>query len=138
MRHEFVTQPAQTCSRLAAWLLAVCLTFLPCGDATAQSPGSQPPSSPRTGLIFVSAEKSNAVFVLDPKTLAVKHTIKTSKRPRDMHFSADRKRLYVACGDADVVDVIDVIDVAKLAVVSRIKTGKSPELFAIDETRRRL
>lgn len=89
----------------------------------------------KSGLLFVSAEKSNAVFVLDPRTCKVAHTVKIAKRPHDRHFSAYRKRLYVACGDANVIDVIDT---AMLQVVSQIKTGDNPELFAIDEKRRRV
>ncbi|MGB3024407.1 PQQ-dependent catabolism-associated beta-propeller protein, partial [Paradevosia shaoguanensis] len=53
--------------------------------------------------------------------------IKTSRRPRDMHFNADRTLLYVACGDDDAIDVIDV---EKLEVVDSIPTGPSPVLFA--------
>ena len=43
-----------------------------------------------TGLIFVSNEKTNNLIVIDPKTYKVVKDIKTSRRPRDMHFSADR------------------------------------------------
>ena len=89
-----------------------------------------PAAAKNTGLIFVSNEKSNNVVVLDPKTYKVVKEIKTSKRPRDMHFSADRTRLYVACGDDDVIDIVDV---AKLDVIGRLKTGPSPETFAIDD-----
>ncbi len=45
-----------------------------------------------------------------------------------------RTKLYVACGDDDVIEIIDV---AKLEVVARLNTGTSPETFAIDENRRR-
>ena len=88
-----------------------------------------------TGLIFVSNEKTNNLIVLDPKTYKVVKDIKTSRRPRDMHFSADRSKLYVACGDDDVIDIIDV---AKLEVIGKLATGPSPETFAIDEKRRRI
>ena len=43
-----------------------------------------------TGLIFVSNEKTNNLIVLDPKTYKVVKDIKTSRRPRDMHFNGDR------------------------------------------------
>ena len=52
-----------------------------------------------------------------------------------MHFSADHTKLYVACGDDDVIDIIDV---AKLEVVGKLTTGSSPETFGIDEKRRRI
>ncbi|MDB5537834.1 MAG: beta-propellerrepeat-containing protein [Devosia sp.] len=79
-----------------------------------------------TGLIFVSTEKGNEVVVLDQNHNIVKR-IETSRRPRDMHFNADKTLLYVACGDDDVIDVIDV---ATLEVVDHIPTGPSPEVFA--------
>src|SRR5499433_792585 len=88
-----------------------------------------------TGLIFVSNEKTNNLIVIDPKTYQVVKDIKVSRRPRDMHFSADRTKLYVACGDDDVIDIVDV---AKLEVIGRIPTGPSPETFSIDENRRRI
>ena len=99
--------------------------------------GSRPIASyaKDTGLIFVSNEKTNNLIVLDPKTYKVVKDIKTSRRPRDMHFSADRSKLYVACGDDDVIDIIDV---AKLEVIGKLSTGPSPETFAIDEQRRRI
>ena len=67
-----------------------------------------PAAAKDTGLIFVSNEKSNNIIVLDPKTNEVVKDMKTSRRPRDMHFSADRTKLYVACGDDDVIEIIDV------------------------------
>src|SRR5262249_53404092 len=93
-----------------------------------------PAAAKDTGLVFVSNEKSNNVIVLDPKTYKVVKDLKVSRRPRDMHFSADRTKLYVACGDDDVIDIVDV---ARLEVIGRIPTGPSPETFAIDEQRRR-
>src|SRR5258708_9919681 len=88
-----------------------------------------------TGLIFVSNEKTNNLIVIDPKTYQVVKDIKVSRRPRDMHFNADHTKLYVACGDDDVIDIIDV---AKLEVVGKLATGPSPESFALDEKRRRI
>src|SRR5258706_945486 len=88
-----------------------------------------------TGLIFVSNEKSSNIVVIDPKTYRIVKDIKTSRRPRDMHFDAAHEKLYVACGDDDVIEIIDV---AKLAVVGKLATGTSPETFAIDETKRRI
>ncbi|MAL99830.1 MAG: hypothetical protein CL583_15425 [Alteromonadaceae bacterium] len=82
-----------------------------------------------TGYVFVSHERSHTVAVLDPsKGHEVIRTIDTCNRPRDMHFDESHERLYVACGDDDVIEVIDV---AKLEVIDRIETGRSPEVFAI-------
>ena len=67
-----------------------------------------PAEAKDTGLIFVSNEKSNNIIVIDPKTYKIVKDIEVSRRPRDMHFNADHTKLYVACGDDDVIDVLDV------------------------------
>ena len=46
-----------------------------------------------TGLVFVSNEKTNNIIVIDPKTNKVVKDLRTSRRPRDMHFSADHAKL---------------------------------------------
>jgi len=80
-----------------------------------------------TGYVFVSHEKTNNVAVIDPKQdYKIIKWIPTSHRPRDMKFRDNRRLLYVACGDDDVIDVIDV---AILSVVDHIPTGSSPEMF---------
>ncbi len=91
-----------------------------------------PAQAKDTGLIFVSLERGNEVVVLNPDMTEHKR-IETSRRPRDMHFDAAHEKLYVACGDDDVIDVIDV---ATLEVVDSIPTGPSPEIFVFspDET----
>ena len=114
---------------VAARILALSLALVVPALAAGQSHAKD------TGLIFVSNEKTNNLIVLDPKTYQVVKDIKVSRRPRDMHFSADRSKLYVACGDDDVIDIIDV---AKLEVVGKLATGPSPETFALDEKRRRI
>jgi PQQ-dependent catabolism-associated beta-propeller protein len=99
------------------------------------APGASPIWAKETGLIFVSNEKTNNVIAIDPATYKVVQEIKVARRPRDMHFSADHSKLYVACGDDDVIDILDV---AKLQVTGTLKTGPSPEAFGIDEQRGRL
>src|SRR3954469_19502729 len=98
--------------RILAFSLALVVPALAPGQSHAKD----------TGLIFVSNEKSNNLIVLDPKTYQVVKEIRTSRRPRDMHFSADRTRLYVACGDDDVIDILDV---AKLQIIGKLATGPS-------------
>jgi YVTN family beta-propeller protein len=89
-----------------------------------------------TGLVFVSNERTNnLIIIIDSKTNKIVKDLKVSRRPRDMHFNADHSKLYVACGDDDVIDIIDV---AKLEVVGKLTTGSSPETFGIDEKRRRI
>jgi PQQ-dependent catabolism-associated beta-propeller protein len=94
-----------------------------------------PAAAKDTGLVFDSNEKTNNIVVIDPATFKIVKDIKTCRRPRDLHFSADHAKLYVACGDDDLIQILDVV---KLAVVGKIKTGPSPEAFGIDEKRGRL
>ena len=94
-----------------------------------------PAAAKDTGLIFVSNEKTNNIIVIDPKTYKVVNDIKVARRPRDMHFNADHTKLYIACGDDDVIDILDV---AKQQVIGRLKTGPSPEAFGMDEKRSRI
>src|SRR5215471_17371361 len=101
--------------RLIATLLLCVLAFAPAGAKD-------------TGLIYVSNEKSNNIVVVDPKTGNVVKDIPVSRRPRDMHFNADHSKLYIACGDDDVIDVLDV---ATSKVVDKLVTGSSPETFAV-------
>jgi PQQ-dependent catabolism-associated beta-propeller protein len=89
-----------------------------------------------TGYVFVSNEKTNNLAVLDPKQdYRIIEWIPTSHRPRDMNFGDDRRLLYVACGDDDVIDVIDV---AALKVIDHIPTGPSPEMFAFSRDQKTL
>src|ERR1700744_3466558 len=96
---------------------------------------SVPAEAKDTGLIYVSNEKSNNIIVIDPKTYKIVNDIHVSGRPRDMHFNADHTKLYIACGDDDVIDVLDV---ATGKVVDKLATGPSPETFAMDEARHRI
>lgn len=90
---------------------------------------ARPARAAATGLVFVSHEKTHDIWALKPGTLEVVKKIKTSRRPRDIHFNKSRTLLYAACGDDDVIDIIDV---AKLAVVDQIPTSPSPEAFRLN------
>jgi PQQ-dependent catabolism-associated beta-propeller protein len=108
-----------TARSLTRRLLVLIVALALSGAATAKD----------TGYVFVSNEKTNNLAVLDPKQdYKLIHWIPTSHRPRDMKFGDDRRLLYVACGDDDVIDVIDV---AELKVIDHIPTGPSPEMFAV-------
>src|SRR5215471_15585185 len=87
------------------------------------------------GLLFVSSERTDSLVIVDPETKRIVKYLKTSRRPRDMHFNADHTYLYVACADDDAIDVIDV---AKLKVVGRLHTASKPRAFAISEKQRRI
>lgn len=104
-------------------LMALAMAILLLSLAPVQAAG--------TGMIFVSTEKGNEVVVLDQGLNVVKR-IATSRRPRDMHFNADKTLLYVACGDDDAIDAIDV---ATLEVIDSIPTGPSPEVFRFPPAR---
>ncbi|WP_416898794.1 MAG: beta-propeller fold lactonase family protein [Minwuia sp.] len=88
-----------------------------------------------TGLIFVSSEKDNAVYVLDGKTYAPVKTIPTAARPRHLQFDPERNRIFVACGRGNAIDIIDV---AKLELVDRIANVEDPELFDFSKDGRTL
>ena len=89
-----------------------------------------------TGYVFVSHEKTNNIAVIDPKQdYKIIRWIPTSHRPRDMKFGDNRRLLYVACGDDDVIDVIDV---AALKVADHIPTGRSPEMFELSRDEKTL
>src|SRR5215467_3731015 len=87
-----------------------------------------------TGLLFVTSERTDSLVIVDPETKRIVKYLKTSRRPRDMHFNADHTYLYVACADDDAIDVIDV---AKLEVVGRV-IAPSPRAFGISEKQRRI
>ena len=83
---------------------------------------NSPAAAKDTGLIFVSNEKTNNIVVIDPASYKIVKEIKTARRPRDLHFNADHSKLYVACGDDDVIDIVDV---AKLEVVGSSRPGQA-------------
>lgn len=88
-----------------------------------------------TGLIFVSSEKDNVVYVLDGKTYEVVKSIPTAARPRHLQFDPERNRIFVACGRGNSIDIIDV---AKLELVDRITGVEDPELFDFSKDGRTL
>lgn len=104
-------------SALVALMLAALLSAAP--DARAAG----------TGRIFVSNEKGNGLTVLNGSDYSHLADIRTPARPRGMLFSPDHKKLYVACGDADLIAVIDV---ASLKVIDRIPNIPDPETFDLD------
>jgi YVTN family beta-propeller protein len=87
-----------------------------------------------TGLLFVSSDATDSLVIVDPETKRILKSLKTLRRPRDMHFNTDHTYLYVACTDDDAIDIIDV---AKLEVVGRL-TASNPRAFGISEKLRRI
>lgn len=59
------------------------------------------------GRGFVSLQGAGQVAQFDPQSLELKRTFATGEHPNDVQISGDR--LFVACGNEDVLDVFDLI-----------------------------
>jgi len=66
--------------------------------------GSAAEAGPR---LYVSNEFANTVSVIDVETEKAVATIPVGKRPRGIKASPDRRRVYVASGEDNVIAVID-------------------------------
>jgi YVTN family beta-propeller protein len=73
--------------------------------------------------LFVTDWAGKKVWLLDPATLAVRHTVAVGEHPNQMVQHADG-RLFVACATSNSVSVIDP---AKPAVVETISTALFPK-----------
>jgi PQQ-dependent catabolism-associated beta-propeller protein len=87
-----------------------------------------------TGLVFVSNEKSSTISVLDGRHRVIE-TLQTCGRPRGMHFSSDRKQIYVGCADDSQIAIYDV---ATRKLVRRILDVAQPETFDLHPNGRHL
>lgn len=82
-----------------------------------------------TQLAYVSSEKDDAITLIDLKSLEVKGTIATCKRPRHMQMlPGSERRLVVVCSNSDRADVIDLTSGKS---VDRIPLDEDPELLDI-------
>jgi PQQ-dependent catabolism-associated beta-propeller protein len=75
--------------------------------------------------VYVSNEKSNAIFVYDAKGQKTGQ-IAVCKRPRHMMLSSDKKTIYVCCGDSNALGIVDR---AAQKMTDTVPLGDSPELF---------
>ena len=75
--------------------------------------------------VYVSSEKDNTLVVFDGQGKQT-GTIDVCKRPRHLALSADKARIYTACGDSNVLAVIDR---ASGKLVDTMPMGESPEMF---------
>ena len=57
------------------------------------------------GSLYVALEGAAQVAEVDPQTLKITRTIVTGRHPNDLLISGDR--LFVTCGNDDVVDIFD-------------------------------
>ena len=81
--------------------------------------------SPDGRWIYVTAEESPEIHVIDVKQGAVTNSIRVGPQLHGIAFLPDGSRAYVAAGRGEVV----VIDVARQAVLARVKTANAP--FAV-------
>ncbi len=100
---------------------------------------------PEPKLLYLSAESSGEIVVVDPDTAAVQARIAVGKRPRGLKVSRDGRFLYVALsgsprGGPNVdestlppadrsADGIGVVDLVERTLVRTLPSGQDPESF---------
>lgn len=119
--------------------------------ATAPSLGADSPAKAATDspaeYLYVSAEQSGEVVVVDPIAAKVRTRIPVGKRPRGLALSSDKKLLYVATSGSPragpgvdeaklpaadrTADGIAVVDVARAQLLRTLPGGQDPESFAL-------
>ena len=107
--------------------------------ARAESPGY---------FVFVSNERSGDVTVIDGGTDAVVASIPVGKRPRGIHGTPDRTRVFVTLSGSPrrapgvdenrapadkTADGLGVIDPVTRKLIDRWHVGSDPEQFAISK-----
>jgi PQQ-dependent catabolism-associated beta-propeller protein len=96
-------------------------------------------------LVYVSAEASGEVVVIDPKNGSIVTRIPVGKRPRGLKLSPDGKTLYVALSGSPrsgpnvdestlppadrAADGVGVIDLAQHKLLHTLPSGQDPESF---------
>ncbi len=100
---------------------------------------------PDPKLLYLSAESSGEIVVVDPDTAAVQARIAVGKRPRGLKVSRDGRFLYVALsgsprggpnvdestlppGDRSA-DGIGVVDLVERTLLRTLPSGQDPEAF---------
>jgi len=93
-------------------LLKIDLTTGQVTGSLAFAPGATPYqvrlAPPPSGRLYVSLQGTAQVVEVDPATLAVSRTISTGRHPNDLLIAGGR--LFVTCGNDDVVDIFDRYD----------------------------
>lgn len=74
--------------------------------------------------VYVTLEKGNAIAVMDGNTGKLNQIVEVGKRPRGLVLSQDKKRLYVAVSDENVIKIVDVatLKIVGTLVCDRAKT----------------
>jgi len=104
---------------------------------------------PDPKLVYVSAESSGEVVVVDPELASVLARIPVGKRPRGLKVSPDGRHLYVALSGSPrggpnvdesqlpppdrAADGIGVIDLVARKLVRTLPSGQDPESFDLSK-----
>jgi YVTN family beta-propeller protein len=134
----------RTMTVLAA--LLVCAAACSKPDRPREAPAPAEKAAPRE-LVYVSAEQSGEVVVVDPESAQVVQRIAVGKRPRGLMPSPDGKVLYVAKSGSPragpgvdesklpppdrAADGVGVIDLASSYLVRTMPGGQDPESVAV-------
>jgi YVTN family beta-propeller protein len=136
MRRSFVSVALTVGSWVGgSWLMASCLV------------GCHKKPDPK--LLYVSAEGSGEVIVVDPEFASVLARIKVGKRPRGLKVSRDGRFLYVALSGSPrggpnldesklpppdrSADGIGVVDLVERKLVRTLPSGQDPESFDLSK-----
>jgi YVTN family beta-propeller protein len=164
-----MNQPEPTCSARAVLRACICLALVasaacerpekPHGEPAPAAPDkvapAQTPSVPSAQeRLYVSAEQSGEVVVVDPISAQVVQRIGVGKRPRGLVASPDGKLLYIAKSGSPragpgvdesklpapdrAADGIGVIDLGLGQLVRTMPGGQDPESVAISSDGRAL
>jgi YVTN family beta-propeller protein len=66
--------------------------------------------SPDQRWVTVSNESSHDVYFIDTRDLSMVGKVNVGRNPRGMRFTADSRRLYVACEQENAVSLVDVLE----------------------------
>lgn len=83
----------------------------------------------RADAVFVSLEKADSLAVLDGSSGKLLQTFEIGKRPRDIVFSRDHQRLYVAVVEENLIKQVDA-DSMTVAATFHCATPKSIAISA--------
>src|SRR5262245_22231788 len=130
-------------SRFLLLIVACALFSLSCKS---KSESHVPPRKPAV-TVYVTNEASGDLSVIDAANNEVIATLPLGKRPRGIHFTPDKKHIYVALSgsplappgvDEDTLpppdkkaDGIGIVDVDRNEFLRLVPVGSDPEEFAI-------
>nr|WP_269152329.1 YncE family protein [Xanthobacter oligotrophicus] len=98
-------------------------------------------ADPGSGVLYVSDWSADAVYRLDPHTLARTGTVKVGRSPAGLVLDAQGRRLYSADRESNAVSIIDLASFSRLASVAvgqapyAFDTGNDPRFIAVANVR---